>query len=258
MSVEIHPTAIVSKKAEIGTNVKIGPYSIIEDNVVIGDGNEIKSHVYIASGSRIGKNNRFFSYSVIGTEPQDLKYSGAPTEAIIGNENTIREFATINRGTESTGKTIVGSNNLIMTYCHIAHDNRVGSNIVMANVAQFGGHVKIEDWVVVGGVVKVHQFCSIGCHSMIGADVKIVKDVPPYTLIGKSPAKVEGINSIGLKRRGFSTETIKSIEEFYKFLIYSGLNVSDGLAKYMKKEIITEEVRHCIEFVKNSNRGIHR
>lgn len=257
MSVEIHSTAIVSPKAEIGNNVKIGPFSIIEDDVRIGNDNEIRSSVVIAAGTTIGNGNKIHSFAVIGTEPQDLKFNGVRTEVIIGDRNTIREFVTINRGTEATAKTTVGSDNLLMTYCHIAHDNRIGSNIVMANVAQCGGHVHVEDWAILGGAVKVHQFCSVGCHTMVGADIKIVKDVPPYVLLGKDPAKVEGLNVIGLRRRGFTADTIKEIENFYKVLLHSGYNVTAGLNKYLERDNIVDEVKHCIEFVKNSHRGIY-
>ncbi len=258
MAIFIHPAAIVSDKAVIGDNVRIGPYAIVEDDVRIGDGCEIRAHAYIAGGVTMGKNNRIFANAVLGTEPQDLKFTGIRTEVIIGDNNTIREFATINRGTEATKKTVVGSNNLIMTYCHIAHDNVIGNNVVIANASQLGGHVTIEDWAILGGVAKVHQFCTVGCHTMIGADVKIVKDVPPYVLIGKEPAKVEGINAIGLKRRGFSPETIKAIDEFYDVLLRSGLNTSDGLKKYLERDEICDEVRHCIEFAEQSKRGIYR
>ncbi len=257
MSVEIHQTAIVSEKAHLGDNVSVGPYAVIEDDVVIGNDCRIMSHVVLAGGTRLGNNNRVFSHAVLGMEPQDLKFSGAKTEVFIGNNNTIREFATIHRGTESTGKTVVGDNNLIMAYCHVAHDNRIGSNIVMANATNLGGHVKLEDWVILGGMVKVHQFCSVGCHSLVGADVKVVKDVAPYTLIGRDPGKVEGLNVIGLRRRGFSADAINELEEFYKIVLHSGLNVSAGLAKYQQREVITDNVLHCIEFIKSSQRGIY-
>lgn len=256
--VNIHPTAIVSKKAELGKSVKIGAYSIIEDDVIIGDNTEIRSSVVIANGARIGKDCKIFSNAIISTEPQDLKFEGEETFVFIGDRNVIREFATINRATKETGKTVIGNDNLIMAYSHVAHDCILGNKIIMSNVSQIAGHVNIEDWVILGAYSKVHQFCTIGMHSMLAADVKIVKDVPPYVLIGREPAKIEGINKIGLKRRGFSIELIDEIERFYNIILYSGLNNKDGIAEYSKKEYIPDEIKNCIQFIEDSKRGIHR
>lgn len=253
-----HNTAIISKEAKIGENVIIGPYSIIEDDVEIGDNTEIRAHVHLANGSRIGRSCRIHSGCVIATEPQDLKFGGEPTLAIVGDRTVLREFVTVNRGTKHSGMSKVGSDCLLMAYCHVAHDCRVGNNVIMANATQLGGHVQIDDWANTGGVVKVHQFCRVGMHSFVGADVKIVKDVPPFTLIGRDPAKVEGINKIGLRRRGFTPEQIDNIEEFYKVILNSGLNVSDGIRRIMEKENLPPEVLHCIEFIKSSERGIVR
>lgn len=255
---EQHNTAIVSSKAQIGKNVTIGPFTIIEDDVEIGDNTEIRSSVVIANGSRIGNNCVIFPSAVIGTEPQDLKFDGRKTLAIIGDRTIIREFVTIHRGTHATGMTTVGSDCLIMAYCHIAHDCHVGDNVIMSNVAQIAGHVTIEEWAILGAFAKVHQFCSIGCHSMIGGDVKVVKDVAPYTLIGREPPKVEGINKIGLRRRGFSDTQIKEIESFYNFILNSGLNNRDGISKYVENNSISPEIKHCIEFIELSSRGIYR
>ncbi len=254
----IHPTAIVSPKAELGKSVKIGAFSIIEDDVIIGDNTEIRSSVVIANGARIGKDCKIFSHAVIATEPQDLKYEGEVTFVFIGDRNVIREYATINRATKETGKTIIGNDNLFMAYTHVAHDCILGNNIIMANVAQIAGHVQIEDWAIFGAYSKIHQFCTVGSHSMLAAGVKIVKDVPPYVLIGREPAKIEGINKIGLRRRGFSVEIIDEIERFYHIILYSGLNNKDGIAEYSKKENIPDEIKNCIYFIENSKRGIHR
>lgn len=256
--VYIHPTAIVSKNVQLGVNVKIGPFTIIEDNVEIGDNTEIRSSVVIASGTKIGANCKIFASTIIGTEPQDLKYKGEPTNVIIGERNTIREFVTINRGTKATGKTSIGNDNLIMAYCHIAHDCHLGSNIIMSNVSQLAGHVEVEDWVIFGAFAKVHQFCKVGCHSMVGADVKAVKDIPPYTLIGREPPQVEGINIIGLKRRNFPTEVINAINEFYHTILFSGYNTTDGINKYLSENNVISEVQHCIDFIRKSERGIYR
>ena len=253
-----HPTAIISKHAKIGENVKIGPYSIIEDDVVVGNNTEIRSNVVIADGARIGNEVKIFNGAVIGTEPQDVKYKGEKSVAIIGDRTVIREFATINRATAATGETIVGSDCLLMIYSHVAHDCHLGNNIIMSNSVQLAGHVTIEDWVTIGGVAKVHQFSFIGCHSMVGADLKVVKDIAPYTLVSRDPGKVEGINKIGLKRRGFSNETIREIEEFYELILHSGLNISEGIKKYTESHELIPEVLHCIDFIQKSTRGIYR
>ena len=253
----IHETAIVSKDAKIGHNIKIGPNCVISGDVEIGDNCEIANGVIIDNGARIGNNVRIFSYASIATEPQDLKYNNEKTTVHIGDNTVIREFATINRATTHSWKTIVGSNCLIMTYCHIAHDCIVGDNVIISNATQLGGHVSVEDWVILGGVVKVHQFCTVGKHSMVGADVKVVKDVPPFTLIGRNPAQVEGINKIGLKRRGFSDDTIKQIDRFYSDLIFSGKANKEVLDYYTNNNSITE-IKDCLNFINNSKRGIHR
>ena len=254
----IHPTAIVSEKANLGQNVTVGPFTIIEDDVTIGDNTEIHAHVLIRNGATIGNNCKIFHSAVISETPQDLKFDPAThTEVKIGNNTTVREFATIHRGTDATGITSVGDNCLIMAYAHIAHDCHIGNNVIMANATQLGGHVVAEDWVIFGGATLVHQFTNIGCHAMLQGGVRFGKDIPPYTVIGRDPAKVEGLNKIGLRRRGFSNETVKEIENFYKKVFYSGLNVSEGIKQYLEinPEPI-EEVSHCIEFIKNSQRGI--
>ena len=254
----IHPTAIVSEKARIGTNVKIGPFSIVDDDVEIGDNTVIRSNVVLSDGARIGSNCELFPGAVIATEPQDLKFTGEPTLAIVGDRTVIREYATIHRGTGESKRTVVGSDCLIMAYSHVAHDCIIGDSVIISNTTQMAGHVEIEDNVNIGGVVKIHQFCRIGRYAFIGADVKIVKDVPPYTLIGRQPAKVEGINKIGLRRKGFSNEKINEIEKFYDTILFSSLNNRDGIKKYKEENEISEEISHCIRFIEDSKRGIHR
>lgn len=257
MALNIHPTAIVSNKAEIADNVTIGPYSIIEDNVFIDEGTELIANVFLSNGSRIGKECKLFPGAVVGTAPQDLKFGGEVTLATVGDRTVIREFATIHRGTLSTGKTTVGSDCLLMAYTHVAHDCRVGNNVIMSNTAQIAGHVTIEDWVIFGAFAKVHQFCRIGCHCMLGADSTLLKDVPPYVLIGHVPLKIESLNRIGLKRRGFSEEEINDLDEFYRFILRSGHNISDGLTKFEERGNISDNVMHCIDFIRNSKRGIY-
>jgi len=255
----IHQTAIISPNAKIGNNVKIGPFSIISDDVEIGDNTLIYNNVVLENGARIGKDCKLFPFSVISTDPQDLKYNGEPTFAYIGDRTVVREYATINRGTTATGKTTVGSDTLIMAYSHVAHDCEIGNNVVISNSTQLAGHVVIGDWVIIGGVVKVTQFTHVGKHSFLGADCKITKDVAPFTLIGREPAQVEGINKVGLKRRGFTTEDIDEIQDFYDLLIFSGLNNSDGIEKFRKsRDVVSENVEYCINFIKNSKKGILR
>lgn len=254
----IHPTAIISEKAKIGKNVIIGPNTLIEDDVIVGDNCEIKNNVVLANGARIGNNVKIFTGAVISAAPQDLKYNNEPTKAIIGDDTEIREYATINRGTTATNETRVGKNCLIMTYCHVAHDCILGDNIIMSNGCQLGGHVEIEDWVGLGGVVLVHQFSKIGKHSFIGAGMKIVKDCPPFILTGKVPIKIEGINKIGLKRRGFSDDTIKKIDQFYRDLTRSGKTTQQIYDKYESDDSLISEIKDCIDFIKSSQRGIYR
>lgn len=255
---KIHPTAIVSKKAELADDIIVGPYAIIEDNVKIDSGTEIRNGAIIANGATIGKNNRIHSYAAIATEPQDLKYANEPTEVIIGDDNVIREYVTINRATVETGKTILGNNSLIMTYSHIAHDCVVGNNVILANSCQLAGHVHIEDWVILGGVAKVHQFCSVGQHAMVAADAMITKDVIPYAMVGRVPPKVEGLNKIGLRRRGFSKEVISALEECIDTILHSGMNITKGIEAYEAKyPVIQAEVQVIIDFIRSSRRGIY-
>jgi UDP-N-acetylglucosamine acyltransferase len=253
----IHPTAIISPKAKLGEGVKIGPFSVIYDDVEIGDRTEIRSHAIIADGARIGQECLIHVGAIISTEPQDLKYDGEKTYAIIGNKTEIREYSTINRATASTTKTEVGENCLIMSYCHVAHDCKLGNNVIMANLAQIAGHVVLQDYVILGAYAKVHQFCRIGAHTMVGADCGINKDVPPFVLLGR-PSKIEGLNKIGLRRRGFTNEVLQELEEFYDLLIFSGLNTRDGIAKFKERKSFTKEAEYCISFIDESQRGIHR
>lgn len=257
-NIKIHPTAIVSDKAQIGKGTEIGPFSIIEDDVIIGENNIIKSSVLIGNGARIGNNNEFFHSAVISNPPQDLKYNNERTFAIIGDNNCIREFVTVHRGTADNKETKIGSNCLLMAYSHIAHDCYVGDNVILANVTQLGGHVRLDDWVICGGMSKFHQFTRVGAHAMTAADARVMKDVPPFTLIGREPPKIEGINKIGLRRRGFTDEQILKIKAFYDILLFSGLNTRDGIAKVIEKGDISPEIEYCISFIQNSSRGIYR
>ena len=251
-----HPTALVSNKAEIGKNVKVGAFSIIEEDVVIGDGCFIDTNVSIKSGSRLGNNVKIYHGAAIGGPPQDLKYAGEKTELYIGDNTVIREFVDLNRGTISHGKTVIGKNCLLMAYSHAAHDCTVGDNVVFANGAQLGGHVTIGDWAILGGLACVHQFCTVGEHSMMGACFKATQDVIPYTLAAGTPLKCMGLNTIGLKRRGFSSPTINTLKTAIRYLISKKLTTSEAIKKIENEIELIPEVRKVLDFVKYSERGV--
>ncbi len=254
----IHPTAIVSKKAEIAENVVIGPFSIIEDNVKINDGCKIASHVLIANGTELGKNCKIHNGAVLGTEPQDLKFENEKTFLQVGENTTIREYATLNRATTHSYYTRVGNNCLIMAYAHVAHDCQVGNNVVLANSVTLAGHVIIEDFVGIGGLTPVHQFVRIGTQSFIGGGLRIGKDVPPYILAMNEPLKFAGVNKIGIERRGFSPETISIIRQSYKIIYRQNNTVKEAIEKLSTEFSETPEAMHIVSFLKSSERGIIR
>ncbi|HID39824.1 MAG TPA: acyl-ACP--UDP-N-acetylglucosamine O-acyltransferase [Calditrichaeota bacterium] len=254
----IHPTAIINKDAQLGEGVVVGPYSVIEDDVLIGDQTEIAYHAVIASGSRIGKNCRIFSSAVIGTRPQDLKFGEEKTFVEIGDNTTVREFATINRATTHSYTTNIGSNCLIMAYAHVAHDCKIGNNVVIANAVNMGGHVIIGDYVGVGGLAAIHQFVHIGCHSFIGGASKVKKDVPPYILAMGEPLTFAGLNKIGLQRRGFDNETLRSLRRAYKVIYKENLTITEAIANIEENFEPTPEIQHLIEFLRGSERGLIR
>ncbi len=253
---KIHSTAIVSKKAQLGNDVSVGPYSIIEDDVVIGDGSKIESSVVIADGARIGKNVKVSPGAVIATEPQDLKFGGEDTLVEIGDNTVVREFATINRGTIAHGKTTLGKDCLVMAYAHVAHDCIIGDSVIMANSVNLAGHVEIGDFAILGGILPVHQFVKIGAHSMIGGGFRVQQDICPYSLVGGYPLKVVGINSVGLKRRGFSQETVRTLEQVFKILFFSNLNTTQAAEKIQSEYDSTPEIKEILGFINRSNRGI--
>lgn len=252
---EIHPTAIVDNKAEIGDRVSIGPFSIVEGNVVIGEQSRIESHVYIANGARIGKKCHIHKGAVVSTLPQDLKFSGEETLCEIGDQTTVREFCTLNRGTLHSKMSRIGSNCLLMAYAHMAHDCFIGDRVIIANAVQMGGHVHIDDWSIIGGVTAIHQFCHIGVHCMVGGGLRVTKDVPPYVLCADDPVRFAGLNSIGLRRRGFDAQTIQQLKKTYKVIYRSHLNVSQALKK-LNAQPSSPELETVIEFIKSSDRGI--
>ena len=250
------PLAYIHPGAKIHPSVVIDPFVTIEQNVEIGEGTRIGGNVTICEGTRIGKNCTIFPGAVIGAVPQDLKFRGEETLAIIGDNTTIRECATIHRGTASKGKTVVGNNSLIMAYCHVAHDCVLGNNVIMSNATQLAGEVVVDDFAVIGGGTLVHQFCHLGAHIMIQGGALINKDVPPYVKAAREPISYAGVNSIGLRRRNFSSETIRDIQDIYRFLYLSGLNVTDAVARIEAELPASVERDEIIMFVRNSKRGI--
>lgn len=252
------PLAYVHPAAKIASNVVIDPFVTIDQNVEIGEGTRIGSNVTILEGARIGKNCTICSGAVISGVPQDLKFNGEESLAIIGDNTTIRECVTINRGTASKGKTVVGNNCLLMAYCHVAHDSVLGDNVIMSNAVQVAGEVVIDDNAVIGGGALIHQFSHIGAHVMLQGGSLVNKDIPPYVKAGRLPVSYAGINSIGLRRRGFTNEQISEIQEIYRYLYLSGLNNSDAIDRIEAELPASKERDEIIMFVRNSKRGIIR
>ena len=255
----IHKTAIIDPKAELDSSVEVGPYCIIGPQVKIDKGTKLSSHVVIDDWTRIGEGCRIFQFASIGAIPQDLKYKGEESWVILGNNNTIREFVTINRGTsQSGGKTTIGNNNLFMAYSHVAHDCKIGNHVILANAATLGGHIQIEDYAIVGGLVAVHQFVRIGCHSIIGGGSGANQDIPPYTTANGQRAKLCGLNTVGLKRHNFSNEAISNLKKAYRIIFRSGLTTNTALDQTQGEIKNSPEVDHLISFIKGSERGITR
>jgi UDP-N-acetylglucosamine acyltransferase len=247
---------VIGTKAKIGNNVTIKDFTVIEDDVEIGDNVEIASNVLIANGARISGKVKIHHGAVIGTIPQDLKFGGEETTLEIGESTVIREYATLNRGTNHSKKTTVGKNCFIMAYAHVAHDCRIGNNVILANAVQMGGHVEIGDSTIVGGGVVIHQFSKIGAHVMVGGGFRVVKDLPPFILAGGYPLKYEGINVVGLRRRNFTDEQINNIRKTYDTIYNSGLNVSDAVKKIIGSFEMSDEIDNILNFIEESKRGI--
>ena len=255
----IHPTAIIQPGAKIADHVSIGPFCVIGEHVSIGSGTTVASHVVIDGWTEIGRDNQFYQFSSIGAAPQDLKYSGEQTYLKIGDRNRIREFVTINRGTaEGGGVTSVGNDNLFMAYSHVAHDCIVHDHAIMANGATLAGHVEIESSAILGGLSAVHQFCRIGCHTMISGGAMVAQDIPPYTVAQGDRAKIMGLNLIGMQRRGFSEETIRGIKKAYRMIFRSGMRLEEALEMVVGELEPTVELDHFVNFIKESQRGIAR
>ncbi|UCD84556.1 MAG: acyl-ACP--UDP-N-acetylglucosamine O-acyltransferase [Deltaproteobacteria bacterium] len=255
----IHKTAIVHPKAQLAEDVEIGPYTVIGENVKIGKGTSIGPHVVIEGWTEIGEENQIFQFASIGSSPQHAKYQGEPTRLKIGNRNIIREFATMNIGTEGgEGITILGDDNFFMAYSHLAHDCIVGNNTIFANSATLAGHVIVEDFAILGGLAAIHQFVRVGSLAMVGAGSMVSQDVPPYTLAVGDRAKLYGLNLIGLKRRKFPEETILKLKRAYRVVFNSKLKLSEAIKTVREKFADTPEVNNFIDFIANSKRGICR
>ncbi|MDR0972519.1 MAG: acyl-ACP--UDP-N-acetylglucosamine O-acyltransferase [Prevotellaceae bacterium] len=252
----ISPLAYIHPEAVIGENVEIAPFVFIDKNVVIGNNNRIMANANILYGSRIGDGNTIFPGAVIGAVPQDLKFKGEETTAEVGNNNTIRENVTINRGTAAKGRTVVGNNNLLMEAVHIAHDCTVSNGCIIGNATKMAGEVHIDDNAILSSTILIHQFCRIGGYVMIQGGCRTPKDIPPYIIVGREPATYCGINLIGLRRRGFSNETIETIHDAYRMIYQNGLNTTDALAKIEAELPRIPEVEYILQFVRESERGI--
>jgi len=256
---QVHPTAVVDKRARLGANVSVGPYTVIDGDVQVGEGTTIGAHNVITGHTTIGRDNRIFHFCSIGEANQDKKYKGEPTRLEVGDRNTIREYCTLNRGTvQEQGVTRVGNDNWIMAYCHVAHDCIVGDNTVFANHATLAGHVEIGDWTILGGFVGVHQFVKVGAHVLARIAAVITQDVPPYLTIAGNPTSPFGINAEGLKRRGFSPAAITALKRAYKTLYKSGLSLAEARVQLDEQAKDTPEVRPLAEFLAGSTRGILR
>ena len=255
----IHPSAIVDPAARIGAGVSIGPFCVIGAGVSIGDGTTVGSHVVIDGPTDIGRDNRIFAFCALGGEPQDKKYRAEPTRLEIGDRNTIREFCTFNTGTaQDSGVTRIGDDNWIMAYVHIAHDCQVGNKCTFANNASLAGHVVVDDWAILGGFTGVHQFCRIGAHVMTAVSTVILQDVPPYLMAAGNTAQPYGINVEGLKRRGFTADSITSLKRAYRTLYKSGLLLEEAKAKLVEDAKTQPDVQRFVDFLEVSKRGIIR
>ena len=256
----IHPLATVSPDARLGENVQIGPYAFIDSDVEIGDNTVVQPHAVIFRYVRIGRDCEIFPGAVVGAIPQDLKFDGEITYVEIGDRVTIRECATINRGTKASGKGItrIGDDTLVMSYVHVAHDCRVGRHCILVSYVGLAGETDVDDWAIIGGSTVVHQFSKIGAHAMIGGGSRVNKDIPPYSLCGREPVSFAGVNIVGLRRRGFSADTIRNIKDIYDTIYYQGFNISDGCARVEAGFPPSEERDTILTFIRNSSRGIVR
>jgi UDP-N-acetylglucosamine acyltransferase len=254
---QIHPTALLDTTVELGDNVTVGPYSIIQGRVKVGHDTHIGPHVVIKDGTTIGNKCEIFQFAVIGEIPQDLKFSGEESQLIIGDGNTIREFATLHRGTASGGGvTHIGHGNLLMAYTHVAHDCHVGNGVIMSNAATLGGHIIVDDYAILGGLSAVHQFCHVGRHAFVGGCSAVHRDVPPYAMAVGNRAKLVGLNLVGLKRHGFTDSTLQPLKRAYELLFLSDLNQKEAMTRIKDELPQTPEIQHLLVFLEASERGL--
>jgi|ERR1043166_223752 UDP-N-acetylglucosamine acyltransferase len=256
--VQIHPTAIVDPKAELGSGTIVGPYCVIAADVVLGANCRLQHHVTLCGPMRAGVGNKFYAYCSIGQQTQDLKYKGEPTYLEIGDENTFREFVTVNRSTSSEGKTRVGNRGNFLAYSHIGHDCTVGDEVVFSNNGTLAGHVKVGDNAVMGGLTAVHQFCRVGRFAITGGCSKIVQDVPPFMIADGNPAEIRGVNLVGLERKNFPTERVKPIKEAFRLIYRAKLNTAQAMDVIRKELPQTDEIKEIIDFIEKTERGIIR
>ncbi|HKK07610.1 MAG TPA: acyl-ACP--UDP-N-acetylglucosamine O-acyltransferase [Gemmatimonadota bacterium] len=251
-----HPTALIDPAAEVAASASVGPYTIIGPGVRLEEGVQVASHVLIERDTRVGRDARIHHGAVLGTDPQDMKYGGESSTLAIGSRTTIREYATLNRGTAASGVTRVGDDCLVMAYAHVAHDCHLGDHVILANTVNMGGHVEIGDWAIVGGVTAIHQFVRIGRHAFVGGGSRIPQDVAPYVTVAGSPAAAYGINTEGLRRRDFDEATVRELRRAYRTLFRSELNLGDAVRCLEEEGEPIPEVREMIEFIRASERGV--
>jgi UDP-N-acetylglucosamine acyltransferase len=252
----VHPTAIVDAEAELGQGVTVGPWALIGPRVRVGDGTEVGPRVLIERDTIVGEDCRLANGAVLGTDPQDLKYKGEHSTLQVGDRTVVREFATLNRGTAASGRTVVGSDCLLMAYTHVAHDCEIGNHVVLANSVNMAGHVVIEDWVIVGGLTPIHQFVRIGAHAFVGGGCRVPQDIPPYCRAAGNPPRLFGLNSVGLERRGLSDEVRQALKQAYRILFQGTENLSSALDRAEREVAGIPEVKHLIQFVRSSERGV--
>jgi UDP-N-acetylglucosamine acyltransferase len=257
---EIHPTAIVSDNAVLADDVRIGPYAIIEGEVKLGSQTVIEHHATIKGKTSLGSSCHIYPYALVGTDPQDLKHKGGKSELVIGDHTAVREYATISRGTElDGGVTRIGCHNFIMAYAHIAHDCQLGDHIILSNGVTFAGHCEVGDYAIIGGLSAVHQFCRIGTHAFLGGTSGVAQDIPPFVLANGNHTRLYGLNTEGLKRRGFSKDTLKSLNRAYRIIFRTtGLSLADALEKVANEVEMIPEVEEMLNFIKSSKRGVCR
>lgn len=252
----IHPTAVIHEEAVLGDEVAVGPFAVIGPGVTVGEGSTVGPHVLIERDTVVGAECRLHNGAVLGTDPQDLKYEGESAPLVVGDRTVIREFATLNRGTRAAGKTAIGSDCLLMAYTHVAHDCHIGDHVILSNAVNMGGHVTIGDWAIVGGMTAIHQFARIGEHAFVGGMSRVAKDVPPFVRASGAPLEMAGLNSVGLRRRGFGEESRRALKRAYKLVFASEYNVSQAIEKARAEVPDLPEVRSFLEFIEASERGV--